>query len=420
MNVNDSEKIRFLLKEKGYNESSAEEEAEIIIVNSCAVRQKAQEKVFSYIGRLARRQFVVLTGCVAQLERQKLFKKYPRIGLLVGTHQYYRIGDLLEKAASGRRDFLEFSRQWQEIVPDFSCRLSSFSAYVSVMEGCNHFCSYCVVPFTRGREKYRALANILQEAEFLNRQQVKELILLGQNVNAWRDELAGKDFADLLQELASNFNFFWIRFITSYPSLLTAKIGRVMQKNSNIARHIHLPAQSGSSRILKLMNREYTRTEYLKTVALLRKMVPGIGFSSDFIVGFPSETDRDFRLTLSLLEKVGYENIFSFVYSARSGTGALRLRDEILLKEKKKRLQILQELQEKIQLEKNRLLIGKELVVLVEARHPRKADECIARTEQGRVVNLISAEKPGALIKIRVTAAGIHSIRGQELGVIAE
>ncbi len=417
MNVNDSEKMRHLLEVQGLQAVESEEEADLIVVNSCAVRQKAQEKIYSYIGRFPTSRPIIVTGCVAQMERGALFHKRPHVRAVLGTHQYQQIGRMVENLANPRVARLQtgFQTEWQELIPDSRARLSQVSGYISVMEGCNNFCSYCIVPFVRGREKHRPVGHILQEAQFLADKGYREIILLGQNVNAWKDERSGLTFADLLDRLADSCNVHWIRFVTSHPAFLEPRLIDVMARQRRIARHIHLPAQSGSSRILKKMLRNYTRTQYLELVAHFRKRIPDMAFSSDFIVGFPSETDRDFRLTLSLLERVEYESVFSFLYSPRPHTPAATLRDDLKSDIKKERLQQLQELQSAIQLRNNRKRIGTTMDVLISERNPKRSSEVIGRTESHRVVNFETEKEPGRLTRVRITRAGPHSLSGEEV-----
>lgn len=417
MNVNDSEKIRQLLENKGLTLCGSEAAAAIIIVNSCAVRAKAQEKIFSYIGQFPAAKKIIVTGCVAQVEKEALFKKKVKIDYVVGTHQFYRIGEILDEIADGRRAkaAAAFSRQWQELVPAVQARSSLVTGYVSIMEGCDNFCSYCIVPFTRGREKYRPLAAILREAEYLAGRGFKEIVLLGQNVNHWHEAKGGRTFPELLRQLARNVPVPWIRFITSYPGYHDRELIRVMAANRNIARHIHFPAQSGSTRILKKMNRTYSRAQYLEIVRAFRAAMPEMKFSSDFIVGFPGENDRDFNLTLSLIEQVEYESIFSFIYSPRPGTKAATYTRELAPGAVKQRLYALQELQARIQLKNNRRWLGQISEVLITEKHPKKIGEMIGRSESYRVVNFASRTAVGAFTRVKITAAGPHSLRGEEI-----
>lgn len=417
MNVNDSEKMASILSHGGMRPVERVEDARVVVVNSCAVRVKAREKALSYIGRLHPDQVVILAGCVAQAEREDLLTRHRRIDYLVGTHQFHRL-DHIVSGLIQRRDrgaSLGFSRRWTEIVPDAPDRTSSVTAYVSIMEGCDNFCSYCIVPFTRGREKNRPGRDILAEARSLAEQGYREIVLLGQNVNHWIDPENKETFDILLDRLASAVDVHWIRFITSCPGYHDSRLVDVVAAHNRIARHIHLPAQSGSTRILRRMNRNYSREEYIKIISQYRRAIPRMCFSSDFIVGFPGETDKDFMATLSLLRRVEYESVFSFTYSPRPRTRAEAWKDDVPREVKKERLRILQQLQEDIQLRRNRALIGSDQNVLVMAHHPAVPGEVVARTECYRVVNLESEAPPGGLLRVRITAAGPHSLRGREI-----
>jgi len=417
MNINDSEKIRHLLENKGLQLCSSEAAADIIIVNSCAVREKPQEKIFSYIGQFPPAKKIIVAGCVAQVEKEAIFKKKVKVDYVVGTHQFYRIGEIIDEIAAGRQaeTAAAFSRQWQELVPAAQARSSQVTGYISIMEGCDNFCSYCIVPFTRGREKYRPLAAILREAEYLAGRGFKEIVLLGQNVNHWHEAKGGRAFPELLRQLARNVPLPWIRFITSYPGYHDRELIRVMAENRNIARHIHFPAQSGSTRILKKMCRTYSRAQYLEIIRAFRSAMPDMKFSSDFIVGFPGESDRDFNLTMSLIEQVEYESIFSFIYSSRPHTKAAAYAQELAPAAVKQRLYALQELQAHIQLKNNRRLIGQTSEVLIAEKHPKKTGEVIGRSESYRVVNFASQTPVGAFTRVKITGAGPHSLRGEEI-----
>ncbi len=414
MNVSDSEKIRHLLEEKGLI-AAGEAEADLVIINSCAVRAKPQEKIFSYAGRFPGAKKVIIAGCVAQAEKNGLFARKTRVDYVVGTHQFHRIGEIVDEIRAGTRPraAVALTRRWQELVPAARARSSTVTGYISIMEGCDNFCSYCIVPFTRGREKHRPMAAILREAESLAGQGYREIILLGQNVNHWRDPAGNGRFPDLLGRLA-RVPVPWIRFITSYPGYHEPELVEVMAANRNIARHIHFPAQSGSTRILKKMRRTYSRSDYLGIIRSYRRAMPGMKFSSDFIVGFPGESEHDFQLTLSLLEQVEYESVFSFIYSPRPHTRAAALAQELPAARIKERLYSLQELQAAIQLRNNRLLVGRNIDVLVCEKHPKKAGEVVGRSESYRVVNFASASAIGTFTRVRIIAAGPHSLRGEE------
>jgi tRNA-2-methylthio-N6-dimethylallyladenosine synthase len=414
MNVNDSEKIRHLLAAKGLT-AAPEERADLIIVNSCAVRARPQEKIFSYVGRFPGAKKVIVAGCVAQAEKEAIFAKKVKVDYVVGTHQFCRIGEIVDELRAGGRPgtALAFTRKWQELVPGAAARSSAVTGYVSVMEGCDNFCSYCIVPFTRGREKHRPMAAILREAEYLAANGYREIVLLGQNVNHWHEPGGRRRFPDLLRRLA-RVPVPWIRFITSYPGYHEPELIEVMAAHRNIARHIHFPAQSGSTRILKRMNRAYSRSDYLAIVGAFRRAMPGMKFSSDFIVGFPGESERDFRLTLSLLDQVEYESVFSFIYSPRSRTKAAALAQEAPAALLKERLIALQERQAVIQLRNNLGRVGTTIDVLVCEAHPKKAGEMIGRSESYRVVNFVSRAPVGSFRRVKITGAGPHSLRGVE------
>ncbi|MCX6584266.1 MAG: tRNA (N6-isopentenyl adenosine(37)-C2)-methylthiotransferase MiaB [Candidatus Aminicenantes bacterium] len=421
MNVNDSEKMGDILKKRGFSAADDENDADIIIINSCAVREKPQEKIFSFAGRLPKGKKIIVAGCVAQSEKQKILERNPNIDYIVGTHQYYqidRIADeiLAQKSKGDRGVKAQFSKVWQEAVPDIASRISRVSGYISIMEGCDNFCSYCIVPFTRGREKHRPFENIMAEAEYLATAGYKEIILLGQNVNSWEDKEKNMEFPDLLERLsaAPAVDVKWIRFITSYPGYYDEQLIEVMARHEKIARNIHFPVQSGSTRVLKKMNRSYTRAQYLDIVRRFKKKIPDITFSSDFIVGFPGETENDFELTLSLLEKVEYENIFSFLYSPRRFTSAFKLKDDITPEIKKQRLYRLQELQKNIQFKNNKTLLGKTIEVLVTGPHPKAAGEVIGRTVNYRVVNFKSDTPVGEFTRVLIERVGPYSLRAKE------
>jgi tRNA-2-methylthio-N6-dimethylallyladenosine synthase len=417
MNVNDSEKIRHLLENKGLQLSGSEAAADVIIVNSCAVREKPQEKIFSYIGQFPPSKKIIVAGCVAQVEKETIFKKKVKVDYVVGTHQFYRIGEIIDEimARSHPQTAATFSRHWQELVPAAGARSSQVTGYISIMEGCNNFCAYCIVPFTRGREKYRPLAAILREAEYLVGQNFQEIVLLGQNVNNWREQSSNRTFADMLRALASQIQIPWIRFVTSYPGYHDRELIKVMAENRNIARHIHFPAQSGSSRILKKMQRTYSRSQYLKIIKDFRRAMPEMKFSSDFIVGFPGETEHDFKMTLSLLELVQYESVFSFIYSPRPHTSAAAMTATMPVAKAKERLLTLQKLQTDIQLQNNRQLIGQTIKVLIAEKHRKKPGDVISRSESYRVVNFNSQTPLGTFTKVKITGAGPHSLRGEEI-----
>lgn len=417
MNVNDSEKISSLLFEKGMSKAPVPEEADLVIINSCAVRDKAQQKIFSYVGRLKKTQKIVVSGCVAQSEKDILLKKGGKIDFVVGTHQYYKISEIVDRMFSGMEKGVEtrFSKDWHEIIPSFYSRTSSITGFISIMEGCNNFCSYCIVPFTRGREKYRPFKNIVDEAEELSRKKFKEIILIGQNVNSWKDPVEKMGFARLLDYLGKNIDVKWIRFITSYPGYYESELIDVMKENRRIARHVHFPAQSGSTKVLKKMGRIYSREKYLEIIEKFKREIPEIKFSSDFIVGFPTESENDFEQTLSLIRKVRFDSIFSFIYSKRKFTKAAFYPDGIDLAVKRRRLEKLQKLQREIQLEDHEKMVGLEIDVMITGKNPKKKGEVLGRSETYKVINFKSENSPGFLTKVKISGFGPYSLTGVEL-----
>jgi len=417
MNINDSEKMRSLLLERGHRQAGDLNEAEVVIVNTCAVRKKAGEKIYSYIGRLPRQVKVIVSGCLAQVETEEIRRRLPAIVAVLGTHQWQNITVYLEAAQNKPITENSFYDGWRECIPASAARESTVSAYVSIMEGCDNYCSYCIVPYARGRETCRPARAILEEIALLASRKCPEVILLGQNVNHWVDKRMKMDFPALLKEIAATSSIPWLRFITSYPGYHQDALIEVMSRYPAILRHIHLPAQSGSSRILRLMNRSYDRQTYLGIIERFRRAMPGIGFSSDFIVGFPGESEHDFSLTLSMLERVGYDSVYSFVFSPRPGTAAAQLADKLPLAVRKERLQHLQKLQAQIQSAANRSWLGKEIKVLVSGPHPKKKDESIGRSESNRVVNLTPAQAPGSFVRVLISACGPHSLAGRVVGL---
>lgn len=417
MNVNDSEKMDFLLLGKGMKRAEKPEDADLVIVNSCAVRDKAQQKIFSYIGRLDRSKKIVISGCVAQSEKDALLKKGGKVDFVIGTHQYYRIGEIADMMFSEKKRGVEtrFSKEWHEVVPSVISRASSVSGFISIMEGCNNFCTYCIVPFTRGREKYRPFGKIVEEARLLSDKGYKEIILIGQNVNSWKDPVERKDFAQLLDYLGKNIDTKWIRFITSYPGYYESELIEVMKKNRKIARHIHFPVQSGSTEVLKKMGRVYSREKYLQIIEKFKQEIPEIKFSSDFIVGFPGESEADFLQTLSLVREVRFDSIFSFIYSKRKYTKAADLSDDIDFSEKQKRLERLQALQREIQMEDHEKLVGSEIDVLITGKNPKRKGEVLGRSESYKVINFRSENLPGTVSRVKIDGFGPYSLSGTEL-----
>jgi tRNA-2-methylthio-N6-dimethylallyladenosine synthase len=418
MNENDSEKIAGVLAAAGARPVERAEDADIIIVNTCAVREKSEEKLYSYLGRIrprpgARPVLVGVAGCVAQAESAELLKRRPFIDFVVGPDNYLRLPEIIERSGGPAFVADEWSAAWSEVPEVLYRRGSPVTAYVSIMEGCDNFCSYCIVPFTRGREKFRPLRHIRSELEELAARGYKEIQFLGQNVNSYRDPETGTPFADLLAEAGRTPGLKWIRFLTSHPKNFSAAIVEAIAGSPTICRQVHLPLQSGSTSVLARMNRGYMREEYLAKIALLRKRIPEIGLSTDIIVGYPGETEEEFRETLSALEAVRFVNIFSFRYSPRPRTAASEGPDDVPFETKRRRLIEVQALQKEIQTAFHTSLVGVTMTVLGVGPSRKDPSAFSGRNESYQVVNFRSdADVRGRFVRVMITGSGPYSLRG--------
>ncbi len=418
MNVNDSERIAGILAAEGAQPSNTIEDSDIIIVNTCAVREKSVDKLHSFLGRLnslkKRKKIKIwVAGCVAQLYRSELLERNPCIDVIIGPDNYWKIPEIFSNQEKEKIISTTWSRKWHEIPHVLILRNSRTSAYVTIMEGCNNFCSYCVVPFTRGREKFKPMQNILMETKDLAKKGYKEIQLLGQNVNSYNDPMTGKRFSDLLKEVNKIDGIEWIRFISSHPKDFTIDIARMMKKSKKVCNQLHLPLQSGSSTVLKSMKRGYTREEYLKKISILRDLMPDISLSTDIIVGFPGETEKDFCETLGILREVRFTNIFSFRYSPRPLASSALTKDSIPFIEKKRRLTELQNLQKEIQLNTNKSLIGRVMRVLCLGRSKKDPEIYSGRNEGYQVINFQSKNNvSGKFVNVKITGCGPHSLIG--------
>lgn len=425
MNVHDSEKVRGTLADRGYREVAAPTEAGLVLYNTCSIRDKAEQKVFSRLANFKRgrgegKVFGVL-GCVAQHQGEAIFAQSPHVSLVCGSASYNRLPDLLERVEAGDRRVTGLSLDTDETFETpLTRRDNPYRAYITIIEGCDKHCAYCVVPFTRGPERSRTSASVLEEAGRLAAQGYSEIQLLGQNVNSYRDPSpAGWDFAQLLAAVGRVPGIRRVRFTTSHPRDFTPEIVRAIDENPVLCDHVHLPVQSGSTRVLDLMRREYSREDYLGRVESMKQARREIAISTDIIVGFPGETEKDFEETLALLQHVEYDSVFSFKYSPRANTPAMQYEDAVPDDEKSRRLSILQEMQRRIQERRHAQRIGGEEEVLVEGRR-EKSQQWIGRTTQNRVVNFtdptgLGADEDlhGAYCRVRVTAAGPNSLVGE-------
>ncbi|HET6268174.1 MAG TPA: tRNA (N6-isopentenyl adenosine(37)-C2)-methylthiotransferase MiaB [Acidobacteriota bacterium] len=419
MNVHDSEKMSGLLSGLGYTASANEFDADLVLINTCSVREKAAQKVFTRLGQLKTLKkgkpdlILGVCGCLAQQEGDRFLTGRPYVDLVFGPKNTGELPQLLQTIQNERRQLLALSGPRQE--PTFEVetvlRESSIKAYITIMEGCDKFCTFCVVPFLRGREISRDPRSILEEARKLADQGFVEICLLGQNVNSYRHE--GFDFADLLSSLHEIPGIQRIRYTSPHPSDINEKVMNLYGKLGKLCNHLHLPLQAGSNSVLARMKRDYTRETYLEKVEYLRKRLRTIALSTDIIVGFPGETREDFERTMEMIRDVQYASVFSFKYSQRPHTAALKMEDDVCEEEKSERLTRLQNLQREIQLKLNASLVGTVQEVLVE--HGSKKDERVAsgRTSCNRVVNFDApALAAGSLVQVRIENAGPNSLAG--------
>ena len=422
MNVSDSEHIAGKLQAAGMKKGQSPEESDLIIVNTCAVREKSEEKLYSLLGRLESIKKkngakVGVVGCVAQLHRSKLWDKKPSIDFIVGPDNYRHIPQIIRVQSSEKVIMTHSSPVWHDQPVQQISRDSKVSAYITIMEGCNNFCSYCVVPFTRGREKFRPSRSVLEETKELASRGYKEIQFLGQNVNSYVDPETGESFSDLLKSSNEIDGIEWIRFITSHPKNFSDEIAHAMKNAHKVCHQLHLPVQSGSTSVLQRMNRGYTRKDYLEKIDLLRKLMPDIHLSTDIIVGYPDETQQEFQETKSLLEIVRFTNIFSFRYSPRPQTAAAKKDNNIPFEEKKNRLIEVQSLQKKIQIENNRSSIGQSQKILCTGKSKKDPLVYSGRNEGHQVVNFHSPnEVLDRFLRVKIIACGPYSLFGEITG----
>ncbi|MFC2163875.1 tRNA (N6-isopentenyl adenosine(37)-C2)-methylthiotransferase MiaB [Acidobacteriota bacterium] len=418
MNENDSERIAGFLVSGGAEPANKIEDSDIIIINTCAVRQKSEEKLFSLLGRLAHLKkqkplIVGVAGCVSQLYRSELLDKNSVIDFVLGPDNYWQIQDILEQLAGEKIVATAWSKVWHAKATDKLHRKSSITAYITIMEGCNNFCSYCVVPYTRGREKYRPASHIIKEIKDVSKKGFMEIQLLGQNVNTYKDPDTHMGFNQLLHQANEIQGIRWIRFLTSHPKDFNEDIAIAMKESSKICHQLHLPVQSGSSAILKKMNRGYTKEEYLGKIDMIRGHMPDMSFSTDIIVGYPDEEEEDFLETLSVLEQVRFTNIFSFRYSPRPLTVAAKKPDSVPFEIKKRRLIEVQARQKRIQMESNRKLIGCNICVLALGKSRKDTQVFSGRNEAFQVVNFKATNDViGHFVQVKITSCGPYSLRG--------
>ncbi|MGD8778851.1 MAG: tRNA (N6-isopentenyl adenosine(37)-C2)-methylthiotransferase MiaB [Ignavibacteria bacterium] len=408
MNIADSELVAGILNTEGFKSSKNAEDADIILLNTCSIRDNAEQRIYGRLGNLKKIKekkpgtVIGILGCMAERLRKDLIEKKSVVDLVVGPDEYRRLPEFIDTAFNGEKGIgvkLSRTETYDDLVP---YREDGLSAWISVMRGCDKFCTFCVVPFTRGRERSRLLDSIVTEIKNLSERGFKEVTLLGQNVNSYNDE--GKDFADLLASCTAVDKSIRVRFTTSHPQDLSDKLLYTIAEHDNLCNYIHLPVQSGSNRILELMNRRYTIEHYLTLIEKAKEIIPGVSFSTDIITGFPTETYEDHLMTIDVMNAVRYDGAYMFKYSPREGTKAYKMNDDVPEKTKVKRLNEIIELQQKISYEINQELIGTETTILVEG-FSKKSDQFLSgRTGTNKVVIIPVSEKIsiGGYVKVKI------------------
>ncbi len=422
MNENDTERLAGQLKALGYEETGRLEEADVILVNTCCVRESAEKKIHGKIGELKRLKtsnpnlIIGVAGCMAQKDRDKLFKRAPHIDFVLGTHNIHQLGDIIAEINQSRGRVLAVWDQAERLAPGApAVRRNNIAAWLPIMYGCNNFCTYCIVPYVRGRERSRPPEEVVAEAAELASQGFREITLLGQNVNSYgKDEAGHADFADLLTAVDAVDGIARIRYMTSHPRDMNAKVIDAVKNSRHICEHFHLPVQAGSTAVLKAMNRGYTAADYRRLVAEIRAAIPGASLTTDIIVGFPGESEAMFDETLALMAEVRFDAAYTFLYSQRSGTPAAAMPDQIPLPVKKERLKRLMDLQNDISLEINRGLVGTNTEVLVEGESKNDANKMMGRTRTNKIViwDRTGREKAGDLVTVTIDSAQTWVLKG--------
>lgn len=424
MNEHDSETLAGMLEEMGYEENNHKKEADVAIINTCSVRENADKRFFGTLGQLKKvkeaRPDVVVAVCGCMMQQQHIIdtlkSKYPWVDLVFGTHNLHEFPKLLTNVLNERSKVVDIWEEGGDIVEGLPAkRMYPFKAFVNIMYGCNNFCTYCIVPYTRGRERSRQPEEILSEVRELVKTGVKEITLLGQNVNSYGIGADfSMDFADLIYRLNEIEGLERIRFMTSHPKDLSDKLIQAYGDCKKLCNYIHLPVQSGSTQILNRMNRKYTKEDYLKLIEKLKAVSPDIAITTDIIVGFPGETDEDFEETMDLVQKVRYDSAFTFLYSIRKGTPAESFQDQVPEAVKHERFNRLVDVMNEITAEKNKAYEGKIVSILVEGPSKTDPKTLTGRTESGKIVNFNgSLEQVGKIIEVRITEGKTFSLTGE-------
>ncbi len=425
MNFSDSEIVAGILTATDkYTMAKEPDNADIIFLNTCSVRDNAEQTIFKRLEHLKHykkkkgKLVVGILGCMAERLRDKLIGHNNLVSIVVGPDEYRRVPELLDQAYQGEAGIaVKLSRveTYEDILP---LRVEGISAWISIMRGCDNFCSYCVVPYTRGRERSRPAASLLKEIKDLEKGGIKEITLLGQNVNSYLDKESNLDFPDLLKSIAEAIPNIRVRYTTSHPKDISDKLIETMAEHRNICNYIHLPVQSGSNKVLKEMLREYTVEHYLERIAKCRELIPNVSFSTDIIAGFPNETEEEHQMTLDLLRKVRYDGAFMFKYSPRENTRAFKMEDNVTEEVKVRRLNEIIELQHEIARELNKEEIGREHEVLVEGPSKKNEDEWMGRSDTNKVVIFPNADrkyKIGDLVNVKITDSTSATLKGERI-----
>lgn len=426
MNVHESEKLAGILEKMGYTLCSQEADADLVLFNTCAIRESAEQKIYAHIGELKKlkaknkNMIIALCGCMTQQKNypENIMKKFPFVDIIFGTHNIADFEKFIEKRKQSKKRVIDIQE-----TEDIACRdnmpkkrTSGINAWVNIMYGCNNFCTYCIVPYVRGREISRPLDDIKNEVQELVNQGYKQITLLGQNVNSYGNDINDDktSFANLLKTLDQIDGDFRLTFMTSHPKDISDEVLETVGKSKHILHYLHLPVQSGSDKILKAMNRKYTVEWYIDRIKTARKFIPDVEFSSDIIVGFPGETEEDFLKTMALAKVVNYEQMFMFIYSKRKGTVAEKMENQVELSVKKERLRRLIELQNQLGSKVSEKYVGKTFDVLVCDRHPKKKGYMIGTTFTNKNVCFLgSPEMIGKTVKVYIESNKLTALNGK-------
>lgn len=425
MNLHESEKLAGILEGFGYRKTDCENDADIVVFNTCCIRENAEKKAEGNIGALKKlkrdkkNMIIAVGGCMTQQKgyADKLMREFPFIDIVFGTHNLENFAELLLEKTENKKHVVSVSEKEGAIVEGTPKSRSSFpNGWVNITYGCNNFCTYCIVPYVRGRERSREPEAIIKECEELISAGYKEITLLGQNVNSYGRDLENVDFAELIRRISALKGDFRLRFMTNHPKDLNENLVKAIAESDKTTRSIHLPVQAGSDRILKLMNRHYTRAEYLDKIRLLRKYMPDIAITTDIMVGFPTESDEDFCDTMALVKEVGFAGAFTFIYSPRSGTPAAKMSGQITEDVAKDRIMKLIDLQNGINRSQSSGYVGKEIEILCEGFDEKK-NKFLGRDTYGRMAYFNGKDLIGKFVNVKITKAGGISLYGELVSV---